>query len=181
MISLSLFHTPLVLNYWRREFHRGIAFLCIFFAACAPQRVTPRPSLSDVGKRQYYTDSISSFIWPITGQIISSFGDTIGNIKNKGIDIKTKTNISVVASEAGRVVFSDHLKGWGKTIIIEHTDNYHTVYAHLKDVFVREGRYLKKGEALGDLPYSQEGDGYILHFEIRKQHLALDPLKILMH
>lgn len=119
-----------------------------------------------------------SFRWPIRGEIVNSFGQKISNVKNKGVNIKANINEYVKASAAGKVIYLDYLKGWGKTVIVKHPSNFYTVYANLQDVSIVKGVSVEAGSALGKVACGEDGN-YILHFEIRKQYLPRDPLQYL--
>ncbi|MCQ9205545.1 MAG: LysM peptidoglycan-binding domain-containing M23 family metallopeptidase [Omnitrophica bacterium] len=128
--------------------------------------------------RRRYTAK-ARFVWPVEGEIINFFGETINNSINKGLNIKANPNHkSVIAVAEGKVVFSNSLKGWGKTIILRHASSFYSIYANLNDTFVNEGNIAKKRQVIGELASSKEGD-YILHFEIRNKHIPYDPLRYL--
>ena len=82
------------------------------------------------------------FIWPVKGPVITQFGIDNG-FKNDGIDIAVAPGSSVVAAYDGQVVFSSDLKGYGKTIIIQHRDKYATVYANNKTNLAKKGDAVK--------------------------------------
>ncbi|MDP2922760.1 MAG: peptidoglycan DD-metalloendopeptidase family protein [Candidatus Omnitrophota bacterium] len=118
-----------------------------------------------------------SFIWPLKGQIVNRFGEKVGNIVNKGINIKNKSSGSVLAAEEGKAIYVDHIKGWGKTVIIKHSENFYTVYANLYEILTKENNSVKKGEVIGKLSAAGSYDNDILHFEIRKGYSAGNPLE----
>jgi len=127
---------------------------------------TSLPSLS--GKK--------GFIWPVTGEIISVYGTKKGDLVNKGIDIKTKEGTTVVATKAGRVSFSDNkVRGFGKTIIIDHKDGYSTVYAHNSKNLVKAGSEVKQNQPIAKAGSTGRTSVCCLHFEIRKQHKPQNP------
>jgi murein DD-endopeptidase MepM/ murein hydrolase activator NlpD len=121
---------------------------------------------------------ITSFAWPLKGEIVNFFGENINNVINKGINIKVDLEGEVKAAEDGVVIFSNYLKGWGKTVVIKHPEYFYTIYAHLKEVFFKEGEYVKRGEVIGKVGQDVSGN-FILHFEIRKHFLAENPLRYL--
>lgn len=119
------------------------------------------------------------FLWPINGEVTNLFNEIVENSVNKGINIKaTAGNKSVNACAYGKIVFSDNLKGWGKTIIIEHDSNFYTIYANLADTFVKEGSYAQRGQRIGEIAFGKNGS-YLFHFEVRKRNIPQDPLKYL--
>ena len=116
------------------------------------------------------------FIWPVKGRVISYFGQKRYNTVNNGIDILSSENALVVASKSGVVSFcDDKVKGFGKTIIIEHDDGYSTVYAYNSQNLVRAGERVKSNQAIAKVGKSSRSDRYALHFEIRKRHKPVNP------
>jgi len=127
--------------------------------------------------RSHYTKTTSLFSWPIKGEVINFFGENVDNTVNKGLNIKADSiDRKVNAASEGHVVFCDNLKGWGKTIILKHGLNFYTIYANLDNTTVVEGNFTKKGQVIGRVASGKDGN-YILHFEIRKNHIPQDPLR----
>lgn len=115
------------------------------------------------------------FIWPLRGEVISAFGQTFHNTVNKGINIKPDTTDDVVAARTGKVVFStDSLKGFGKTLIIDHGDGFSSIYARNAQILVKAGDYVQKGSLIAKSGLSKNKDTY-LHFQIRKGHIPQNP------
>ncbi|MFH1354853.1 MAG: LysM peptidoglycan-binding domain-containing M23 family metallopeptidase [Candidatus Omnitrophota bacterium] len=134
-----------------------------------PHRQKPMPLVS-----KYSSDD---FIWPLRGRIITSFGQTYGNIINKGINIEPRGNDAILAARAGKVVFySDSFGGFGKTIIIEHPDGFSTVYARNAEVFVKAGDNIQKGTEIASAGSAGRDKNTYLHFEIRKGHIPQNPV-----
>ena len=126
-----------------------------------------------VPSRDYSDD----FIWPNRGRVISTFGQTINNIINKGINIQPYNNLSVVASRSGKVVFyADNFGAFGKTIIIEHSDGFSTVYARNSQVLVKAGDSVQKGTAIAKIGQAGRDKNTYLYFEIRKGYLPQNPI-----
>jgi lipoprotein NlpD len=112
--------------------------------------------------------------WPTRGKIISLFSDSA-----KGLDIAGKQGQPVVATAAGKVVYSGTgLRGYGKLVIIKHNKTFLSAYAHNKDVFVKEGDTVRKGQKIAEMGDS-DADQVKLHFEIRKQGKPVDPMRYL--
>jgi len=125
------------------------------------------------------TKNTGYFLWPTNGEVLNFFNEVVENSINKGINIKTSLdNKNVNACAYGKVVFSDNLKGWGKTIIIKHDSNFYTIYANLADTVIKEGSYAKKGQHIGKVASGKNGN-YLLHFEVRKRNIPQDPLRYL--
>jgi murein DD-endopeptidase MepM/ murein hydrolase activator NlpD len=122
-----------------------------------------------------------SFIWPFRGQVINYFGEKVDSTLNKGINIKAESEQNVLAAEAGLTIYADYVKGWGKTIIIKHSEDFYTVYANLSQILTKENVSVNKGEVIGKLSPPARSNNDILHFEIRKGHIAANPLEYLQN
>ncbi|OPX29389.1 MAG: hypothetical protein B1H08_03975 [Candidatus Omnitrophica bacterium 4484_171] len=121
------------------------------------------------------------FLWPVQGKIVNYFGENVNNKKNKGIEIQTKENTYVRASANGKVTFSNYIKGYGKTIIINHYNDISTVYTNLSKILVKDGNYVKKGQIIAKAGKDLHRGINLLHFEIRKGYKAQNPLVYLKH
>jgi len=120
--------------------------------------------------------------WPITGEVLIPYGkqkDPTFNIQTfrKGIEIKAKTGDPVHAVSGGRVVYADWFKGYGLLLIINHGDGYHTLYAHLSEIFHKTGDIIKRGQAVGKIGESGILNEPSLYFEVRHKGKPLDPLE----
>ncbi|MFA5270934.1 MAG: peptidoglycan DD-metalloendopeptidase family protein [Candidatus Omnitrophota bacterium] len=169
-----------------------IVFLSIIlaFTSCAPAIVTnqqcayvPQTQGSNHSNSKYVVipNGKLQFIWPIKGEVVDSFGKNLNYISNKGINIKVKSGESIVASEAGKVIYANRIKGWGKILILQHSGDFYSVYANLEDIFIREGFVIKKGETIGKVASLGSKGETILHFEIRKRYCAENPLSYLKY
>ncbi len=119
---------------------------------------------------------------PVKGNIKHFFGaykDPVYDVSNfrSGIDIQAEKGASVTAVSGGQVIFSDWFKGYGNMIIIDHGDNYYTVYAHADQVFKSEGQWVKAGEVIATAGDAGALTGAGLHFEIRHHGKPIDPMK----
>ncbi|MDD5565965.1 MAG: peptidoglycan DD-metalloendopeptidase family protein [Candidatus Omnitrophica bacterium] len=116
------------------------------------------------------------FIWPLKGKVISSFGQLSDNIINKGINIQVPRETPVVAARSGRVIFSsDNFLSFGKTVIIEHSDGFLTVYSRITGITVQPGNTVRKGEAIARIGPRKGRDTAYLHFEVRKGYIPQNP------
>lgn len=116
------------------------------------------------------------FIWPLKGNVISAFKQNNNNIINRGIDIQAPFGCDVIASRSGIVTFYDQqLKGLGKTIIIDHGNDFLTVYARNSDVFVGPGDKVVQGKVIAKVGSAGRDKASFLHFEIRKSSIAQNP------
>jgi lipoprotein NlpD len=116
-----------------------------------------------------------NWVWPAPGKVIARFDDP----RNKGIDIDGHVGDSVVAANDGTVVYSGNsLRGYGNLVIIKHSDDFISAYAHNRDILVTQGQVVKRGQAIAALGQS-ETDSPRLHFEIRRQGKPVDPARYL--
>ena len=120
------------------------------------------------------------FVWPVRGTVVSSFGSKSGKVRNKGIDIRADEGRSVVASRAGRVVFCDDaFKGFGKTVILDHGDNFQTVYAYNAIILVGLGDLVRQRDEIARVGSTGRAKEPTLHFEIRKSGEPQNPFSYL--
>jgi murein DD-endopeptidase MepM/ murein hydrolase activator NlpD len=119
------------------------------------------------------------FIWPVEGKISDGFEEAEER-KHQGIDISSPLGTPIRASHAGMVIYSNNtIKGYGNLIILRHSEDYVTVYAHNQVNLVEEGTWVEKGQLIGKVGQTGRASGPHLHFEIRKNNKALDPMLFL--
>jgi lipoprotein NlpD len=117
------------------------------------------------------------WLWPIKGKVIDKF--SIRHNGNKGIDIASKKGQTVIAVEAGKVVYSGSgLRGYGNLIIIKHSEDFLSAYAHNEVLFVKENQEVTRGQKIA-LVGNSGTDLVKLHFEIRFKGKPVNPLKYL--
>ncbi len=115
--------------------------------------------------------------WPTKGKIISTYSIKAGG--NKGIDIEGKVGQPVFAASSGKVVYSgDGLLGYGNLIIVKHSEQFLSAYAHNRKLLVKEGGAVTRGQKIAELG-STGTKAPKLHFEIRHNGKPVDPLKYL--
>ena len=120
------------------------------------------------------------FIWPINGKVISKYGSDTPGFFNDGINIESISGRNIKASHAGEIVYSgNEIPGYGNLILIKHSKNWITAYAHLQKIYKKKGTKVKQGEFIGSVGKSGNVQEPQLHFEIRKGKEAVDPLKYL--
>jgi len=118
--------------------------------------------------------SQNDFIWPVKGKVIRYFHERYGNVINKGIGIKARVGDEVKAARTGRVVFADYLSGYGYTVILDHSDGFHSVYANNSKLFVKLGELVLKNTALARVGHNRNLT--YVHFQIRKKSIEDNPL-----
>jgi len=145
----------------------GIALCAAAIAACTttPTTTAPGPSATPPAP------AASRFVRPASGAVLARF-DGKGN---KGVDIAGRPGDPVMASAAGKVVYvGDELRNYGNLIIVDHGNNYLTAYAHNQVVLVQEKQNVSQGQKIAEMGKNPAGTP-MLHFEIRKQGVAVDP------
>jgi len=137
-------------------------------------RVEPKPEPKSAAAAP--DDDGPSWMWPAQGKLIT------GNAENpnlKGIDIAGKLGQPVVASAAGKVVYAGSgIRGYGKLIIVKHNATWLSAYAHNRDILVKEGQQVAKGQSIAEMG-NTDAEQVMLHFEIRRHGTPVDPLKYL--
>jgi lipoprotein NlpD len=117
-----------------------------------------------------------SWAWPADGQLLKRYSDS-GSAK--GLDIGGQRGQPIRAAAAGRIVYQGSgLRGYGQLIIIKHSEEFLSAYAHNDRIYVKEGDVVKRGQKIADMGNTGT-DRVKLHFEIRRQGVPTDPLKFL--
>lgn len=129
---------------------------------------------------QKYPDEVvfdrDRFIWPLKGEISSEFGMREDS-RHDGIDIRAPKGTPIRAAADGRVVYADrYMRGYGRIIILEHEEDFFTVYAHNRSNDVEKGDMVTQGQVIGTVGNSGNATGYHLHFEVRKGKTVRNPL-----
>jgi len=119
---------------------------------------------------------------PVKGIIISKFGpakncDDRAFTFQSGIDIRVERGEPVMSVFKGRILFAQWLKGYGNMIIINHGDNYYTLYAHIEEFFKTKGDWVDTREVIATAGDTGSIKGACLHFEVRHHGKPVDPLK----
>jgi lipoprotein NlpD len=138
-------------------------------------RAEPKPEAKSASVAMEDDDK-PSWMWPANGKIITGVSE---NPNLKGIDIAGKAGQPVVASAAGKVVYAGSgIRGYGKLVIVKHNATWLSAYAHNRDILVKEGQQVAKGQSIAEMG-NTDADQVMLHFEIRRHGTPVDPLKYL--
>ncbi len=126
------------------------------------------------------TDAKPTFQWPVHGKLLAHFGSLPNGEKNYGIAIAVPEDTPIKSAEDGVVIYAGNaLKGFGNLVLMRHTGNYVTVYAHAKTLEVQRGDHVRRGDIIGKSGQT----GYVttpqLYFEVRKGATPVDPLGFL--
>jgi murein DD-endopeptidase MepM/ murein hydrolase activator NlpD len=120
------------------------------------------------------------FRWPVRGRIIAGFGPKPNGQQNDGIDVAVPENTPVKAAEDGVVAYAgNELKGYGNLVLVRHPNGYVTAYAHAKELLVKRGDQIRRGDVIAKSGQSGNVDAPQLHFEVRKGSAPVDPMQFL--
>lgn len=117
-------------------------------------------------------------VWPTAGELTSPFGYRWGRL-HSGVDIAADAGTPVRAARSGRTVFAGWRGGYGYTVVLDHGQGYTTLYAHMSDYEVETGQYVAAGRLIGYVGDTGYSFGAHLHFEVRQDGQAVNPLHYL--
>jgi murein DD-endopeptidase MepM/ murein hydrolase activator NlpD len=154
------------------------------------ERALPQPIRRGVARvyeavEQSAAGAAERLLRPLTdGWISSGYGmrkDPLdGELRqHNGVDIAASEGTPVKAAADGVVTFSGRQPGYGNMVIIEHAGGIETRYAHNSDNYVRKGEVVEKGQVIAAVGESGRATGPHLHFEVRKDGVAEDPIDFL--
>src|SRR5204863_68319 len=124
--------------------------------------------------------AVPKFRWPANGRVIAGYGPTTNGQQNDGINISVPENTPVKAAEDGIVAYAgSELKGYGNLVLVRHPNGYVTAYAHAKELLVKRGDQVKRGQVIARSGQTGNVNTPQLHFEIRKGSSPLDPTRFL--
>jgi murein DD-endopeptidase MepM/ murein hydrolase activator NlpD len=143
-------------------------------AVVTPSDETPTPVVAKS------TDAAPSFRWPAKGRVIAGFGPKPNGQQNDGINLAVPEGTPIKAAEDGVVAYAgNELKGYGNLVLIRHANGYVTAYAHAKELLVKRGDQIKRGQVIANSGQTGNVDTPQLHFEVRKGPAPLDPMPLL--
>jgi septal ring factor EnvC (AmiA/AmiB activator) len=124
--------------------------------------------------------------WPTEGRIVTGFGAQVHprfgtRTFRNGVDIEAAVGREVTAVHAGHVVYTGWFKGYGNLIIVDHGNEYYTLYAHIAGIEAKEGEDVRQGQRIGTVGETGSLAGPRLYFEVRYQGKPLDPEQWLRH
>ena len=121
------------------------------------------------------TPSSAGLIWPVNGPITSPFGPRWGSF-HSGIDIGVPTGTPIHAAAAGTVIYCGVEGGYGNLVVLDNGGNLATAYAHQSAIAVACGQHVDQGQVIGYVGCTGHCFGPHLHFEVRINGQAVDPL-----
>ncbi len=120
--------------------------------------------------------SVWRWQWPTQGRVVRYFNSSE---LFKGVDIESHSGQAVVAAAPGVVVYSGSgLRGYGELIIVKHSEEFLSAYAHSRRIFVKEGQVVKGGEKIAEVG-GDPANSKRLYFEIRQKGKPVNPLNFL--
>jgi murein DD-endopeptidase MepM/ murein hydrolase activator NlpD len=122
--------------------------------------------------------SAAGFTWPTSGQITSGFGPRWGRM-HQGIDVAAPTGRPITAAKSGKVILAGWSGGYGNLVVIDHGGGLSTAYAHQSRIAVKVGDPVTQGALIGFIGSTGHSTGPHLHFEVRVNGAARDPLPYL--
>ena len=119
-------------------------------------------------------------LWPVAGQVSSGFGWRSnpfggGGQHHRGIDIRAPRGTNIHATGGGTVIFDGWSSGYGNTIIIDHGNGIHTLYAHNSRNLVYVGQRVERGDIIGLVGATGLATGPHVHYEVQVNGVAVDP------
>jgi len=118
--------------------------------------------------------------WPVSGRIISGFGQRPDGTHNDGINMSVPLGTQVQAAEGGTVAYAgSELKGYGNLILLRHDNGWVTAYAHNDQLMVKRGDKVQRGQVIATAGRTGSVDQPQVHFELRQGSKPVDPVPFL--
>jgi lipoprotein NlpD len=143
----------------------------------APSRSTPRPGSTPAPSRPV-PETKGMLDWPLRGVLYARFGKK-GREPHDGIDLAAPAGTPVKTAQEGEVLYAGEQRGYGLIVIIRHSDRLITLYAHNRDLRVRTGQKVRRGQVIATVGESGKTSGPQLHFEVRVDGKPMDPIDYL--
>ncbi|WP_246697281.1 peptidoglycan DD-metalloendopeptidase family protein [Rhizobium sp. G21] len=157
--------------------------------AAKPKTYTPPAAEKSVAEVQKSSDNgedapdatgIGKFRWPVRGAVIAGYGQNVDGARNTGIDISVPEGTPVKAAENGVVIYSGSgLKDLGNTVLVRHDDGTVTVYGNAAGLNVKRGDKVTRGQVIANSGMSGGAKRPKLHFEVRQNAVAVNPMTFL--
>lgn len=172
----------------------GILLLTFSVAACSvrPVRSARKGLLDDHPIRQIVQETSSEsnenqnstevqltgrWVWPLKSVSVSSEYGIRGEKFHQGVDLRAAVGTPVLAASDGIVVYvGNKIRGYGRMVVLKHSNQYYSVYAHHSKNLVKVGNKVKAGQKIALSGKSGRARGPHLHFEIRQGTESCDPI-----
>lgn len=149
--------------------------ISFFMIACATTSTNPSRRADPAVEASASGDKAIVFGFPISAYKRVSRGYTG---KHKGVDISAPKGTPIYAAEAGWLTYQGRrFRGYGKLVILEHSQKWATFYAHMTAFELKEGSWVNKGDVIGYVGNTGRSTAPHLHFEIRYNNTAIDPMQ----
>jgi len=153
----------------------------------APNKTVPEQPVAPTASREAAkpaepvktaSNNAAGFRWPVRGRIISGFGKKPNGERNDGIDLAVPEGASVKAAESGVVIYAgNELKSYGNLVLVRHENGWVSAYAHNKELLVKRGDNVQRGQVISRAGRSGGVDTPRVHFELRKGATPVDPMQ----
>jgi murein DD-endopeptidase MepM/ murein hydrolase activator NlpD len=120
--------------------------------------------------------------WPVDGTLSSDFGLRTLGLRpevHRGVDFNVPTGTEVRAMSDARVRFAGVMRGFGNVIWLDHGGSVLSVYAHLSEIRVREGQYVRGGQVIALSGATGDVTAPNLHFEVWRWGYQVDPVPLM--
>ena len=156
----------------REDYLHEVEALAAQSAALAAQI---RAAQTGAGSAGTGAPSAAGLIWPVDGPVVSGFGMRWGRM-HEGIDIAAASGTPIHAAASGTVIHAGWLGGYGNLVVLDHGNGLATAYAHASAILVGVGQQVSQGETISLVGSTGHSSGPHLHFEVRVNGTAVDPL-----
>ncbi|MFB3916838.1 MAG: M23 family metallopeptidase [Terriglobales bacterium] len=132
----------------------------------------------------WVTVSSGPTLWPVEGRITGAFGERVDPFNgegefHRGVDIAGSYGQPVIAPADGVITFADFVSGYGRMIVLEHSQGITTRYGHLSAFAVTEGQTVHRGDVIGHVGLSGRSTGPHVHYEVWVRGTPVNPYKYL--
>jgi lipoprotein YgeR len=142
--------------------------------ASRPASRKPPPHTASAPERAAAPVNIH-LVWPAEGKVTRRYDGSASH----GISIAGSAGTAVVAAAAGKVAYaSNGLRGYGNLVIVQHSSNYLTIYAHNRKLLVKQGQTVTQGQKIAEMG-NTDSKTVELYFELRSGGTAVDPSRAL--
>jgi septal ring factor EnvC (AmiA/AmiB activator) len=137
------------------------------------------PAYSKPKNQQAFAKNAGGLVWPVKGKLLAHYGSprNLGKLTWQGIMIAASSGDNVVAAAPGRIVFADWLRGFGLLLIIDHGDQYMSLYGNNESLLKRVGEEVKAGDLIAQSGENDVRQQAGLYFEIRYKGSPTNPMK----
>ena len=139
------------------------------------EQIAAASGLSTLPAGPMSAPSAAGLIWPLDGLLTSGFGYRWGRM-HEGIDIAVPEGTPIRAAKAGTVIMASYNGGYGNYTCVDHGSGLSTCYAHQSGFAVSSGQSVGQGQVIGYSGNTGSSTGPHLHFEVRINGAAQDPM-----